>query len=94
MELSRNQEKLYKTHKIIVDLITYLDEKNRPKEFNSTIKSINDLDNLKSLLVILSYPVVKTDYTLYELYNLMLLKEAKLFYTCVINVLSYEELLK
>ncbi len=94
LELSRNKEKLYKTHKIIVDLIKYIDEKNRPKGFNSKVKSINDLDNLKSLLDIFSDPVVKTDYTLYELYNLMLLKEEKLFYKCVNNELSYEELLK
>lgn len=94
LELTRNQEKLYKTHKIIVDLIKYIDEKNRPKGFNSKVKSINNLDKLKSLLDIFSDPVVKTDYTLYELYNLMLLKEEKLFYKCVNNELSYEELLK
>ncbi|SCT22918.1 hypothetical protein [Staphylococcus caeli] len=97
IKLSRNQEKLYKTNKTIVDLIKYIDEKDRPKgflkSFESKTQSMSNMGVLSSKFVIFGDSVVKIDYTLYELYKLTLLNEEKLFYKCVNNTLTYDELI-
>lgn len=97
LDFSRNQEKLYKTHRTIVDLIKYIDEKERPKaplnSIRSSMQNISDMGIYFSNFSLLRDPVVKIDYTLYELYKLTLLKEEKLFYKCVNDNLTFEELI-
>lgn len=97
LELTRNQEKLFKTHKTIVDLIYYLDDNNRPKGFWSknrdqirvTLKKINE----NSRIIAGANPKVKDEYTLYELYKSTLLEEEEVFYKCVEDKLEFDELI-
>lgn len=94
--LTRNQEKLFKTHKTIKNLIYYLDDNNRPKGFwienRDQILAILNKFNENSRVMAGANPKVKDEYTLYELYKSTLLEEEEVFYKCVENKLDFDEL--
>ncbi|MEB7404974.1 hypothetical protein NGG04_12815 [Mammaliicoccus sciuri] len=95
-KLTRNQEKLFKTHKTIKNLIYYLDDNNRPKGFwienRDQILAILNKFNENSRIMAGANPKVKDEYTLYELYKSTLLEEEEVFYKCVENKLDFDEL--
>ncbi|MCJ0919858.1 hypothetical protein N7L96_01480 [Mammaliicoccus sciuri] len=95
--LTRNQEKLFKTHKTIKNLIYYLDDNNRPKGFwnknrDQILATLNKFSE-NSRLISGANPKVKDEYTLYELYKSTLLEEEEVFYKCVEDKLEFDELI-
>lgn len=97
-KLSRNQEKLFKTHKTIENLIVYIDIDNRPKGFAkqfidfmfTTTKQF--LETAK--LSLGADPKVKEEYSLYELYKSTMLEEEKIFYRILDRKMTFNELFK
>lgn len=96
LDLSRNQEKLYKTHKTIENLIIYIDSDNRPKGFAKQFIDILSTATNQFLEIAKNSlgadPKVKDEYSLYELYQATMLEEEKKFYRIMDEEMTFNEL--